>query len=191
MKKHFIAIVCVCFSASLFGQEIITTASGTSVPYKPDTIKAAMTRKDTIANYKPPPLTTYNSARFLSYHGLPINLTQGMEQDIPELTHTFYLTKNTVIQIAQTICYSSPASPGFSLWVYIDNAVFASYSYVSTNNDNRYSGSGLALAQLGPGTHTIKIRAGGYSGIANLTIYGGYPQPSNLTHMSLLFFPEE
>jgi hypothetical protein len=157
---------------------------------------ALMTRRDTMADYKPPLLTTFNSARFLSYHGLPINLTQGMEQDIPELTHTFLLTKNTVIQIAQTISYSSPGSAtvssetGFGVWVYIDNEKFATYSYLCTHNSVK-SSSGLVLAQLGPGTHTIKIRAGGYSGIGNLAIYGGYPQLSNFTHMSLLFFQEE
>jgi hypothetical protein len=173
MKKYTILFGYLFLCSNLFSQN-----------------NAIYTAKDTASLFKQ---TIYNSARFLSYRGGPIVLDHGMEQDVPALSYTFSLTKNTVIQISQTVYYSTShcvlcPEAGFNVWVYVNNEVFATYYY--GGSDKVQSVSGSELAQLGPGTHTIKIRVGGYSNAGDVTIYGSNNRPSNFTHMSLLFFPE-
>jgi hypothetical protein len=190
MKKYFLACLLICLTAVMFSQNIITTRADSVLSYQPKSNIVA-TRTAEASLLKP---TIYNSARFLSYRGGPIVLDHGMEQDMPGLSYTFSLTKNTIIQISQTVFYSTShcvlcPEAGFNVWVYVNNEVFATYYY--GGNDKVQSVSGSELAQLGPGTHTIKIRVGGYSNAGDVTVYGSNNKPLNFTHMSLLFFPEE
>ncbi len=190
MKKYFLTGFLLCLSVSIFSQDIVTTRVDSVLAYQPKgnivTAKAAET-----SLFKP---TTYNTARFLSCRSGAILLSHGMEQDVPGLSHTFSLPKNTIIQISQTVFYSTShcafcPEAGFNVWVYVDNEVFATYYY--GGNDKILSVSGSELAQLAPGTHTIKIRVGGYANAGDVKIYGSNNKPLNFTHMSLLFFPEE
>lgn len=176
MKKYLIIILLAFFSQQLFSQN-----------------EAIYTRRDSAVLLKP---TVFNTARFLSFRSGTFLLDHGMEQDVPALSYTFSLAKNTVIQISQTVYYTTShcvlcPEAGFDVMVYINNEKFAFYHY--TGSDKLQSVSGSALAQLGPGTYTIKIRAGiGYTNAGDVTIIGSSKDyPSNCTHMSLLFFPEE
>ena len=190
MKKYFLTGFLLCLSAAIFSQDIITTRVDAVLSYQPK--NNIVTKSTATASLLKP--TIYNTARFLNCRSGAILLDHGMEQDVPGLSYTFSLTKNTIIQISQTVFYSTShcvlcPEAGFNVWVYVNNEVFATYYY--GGNDKVQSVSGSELAQLGPGTHTIKIRVGGFSNAGDVKIYGSDNRPLNFTHMSLLFFPEE
>lgn len=173
MKKIIIIILSIFFSNNLFSQN-----------------DANYTARETASLFK---TNIYNTARFLSYRGPAIVLDRGMQISIPSLTHTFSLTKNTLIQINQTVRFSTTScvlcpEAGVTVWIYVDNLVFASFAYTGSNKILSLSGS--ALAQLGPGTHTIRLDFGGTSNTGDITLYGANSYSGNTSHLSLLFFEQ-
>ena len=190
MKKYLFIIFCLCLQVSMFSQTIITTRSDSAALYQPKS-DIITTRAEEAVLLKP---TIFNTARFLRYQGGPIVLDRGMQMAVPGLTHTFYLPKNTLVLISETVAFSTTScvlcpEASFFVWVYIDDQVFARLSFQGADKSMTLSGS--ALAQLGPGTHTIRLDVGGTSNTGDITIYGSNGRPVNYTHMSLLFFPEE
>jgi hypothetical protein len=204
MKKYLIIILLAAISQQLFSQnEAIYTKKDTMALSKPKS-DIVTTRTGEAALLKP---TFFNMARFLSYRGTEITLDRGMQVAVPGLTHSFSLTKNTLVQINQTVtfstsgCFSCPEA-WLMVWIYIDDRAFARFNF--TGADKGMSLSGSSLAQLGPGLHTIRLDVSGSSNTGDIKIYGGGSHSEvnsngvlvnvineNVTHMSLLFFPEE
>jgi hypothetical protein len=127
----------------------------------------------------------------------------GYGYDIPGLTYTFTLTKNTIIQISETVSFSTTEcdvpctvlnggwqEPWFRNTILINRERFASFDYIGKNLKTGISG-GTVLAQLGPGTHTIKIHVSMNEASGDSFIYGYNKDMANRTFMSLLFFEQE
>ena len=181
MKKKpvlFAAIICCFLNAKAQQPSIVTN------------------RTDTAALYKE---TIFNTARFLRFGESSLKFNgEGYGIDVPGLTYTFTLSKNTVIQISETVRFTTTACafcPGGSqeAWfknsIVIDREKFATFDYMGNNIKSGTSG-GTVLAQLGPGTHTIKIHVGVSENSGDAFIYGYDREMGNRTFMSLLFFSE-
>jgi hypothetical protein len=153
-------------------------------------------RTDTVALYKE---TIFNTARFLRFQENSLKFNgDGYGIDVPGLTYTFTLSKNTLIQISETVRFTTTACafcPGGSqeAWfknsIVIDREKFATFDYMGNNIKSGTSG-GTVLAQLGPGTHTIKVHVGVNENSGDAFIYGYDREMGNRTFMSLLFFSE-
>ena len=157
------------------------------------------TRRDTVALYKQ---TTYNTARFLRYMEKEFKFNGvGYGVDIPGLSYTFSLSKNTVIQISESVRFTTTScglcilgsgaatEAWFKNSIVIDNEKFATFDYIGDNLKSGTTG-GTELAQLGPGTHTIKVHVGISENSGDAFIYGYDPALGNRTFMSLMFFEQ-
>lgn len=195
MKKHLIIILLAIISQQLFGQnESIYTKKDTTILFKPISDAAVYEKKETESFAK---LTTYNTARFLRFEQPSFSFGGvGYGADIPGLIYTFTLTKNTIIQISETVAFSTygvdlfgaKTITSFRNSIVIDRERFASFS--TEGIDIVSSSGGTVLAQLGPGVHTIKIHVGIKEEANMATIYGYDKDRGNRTFMSLLFFEQ-
>ena len=179
MKKVFLcALVALCVVYKINAQEMT----------------AVYNKNDSSASIKQ---TVYNTARFLRFEQNSLLIDPGgYGYDVPGLTYTFTLTKNTVVQISETVnfttkcsdCIITASNTWFKNSIVIDRERFASFDVVGSD---LYSNSGgTVLAQLGPGTHTIKIHVAVNEQATNATIYGYDKARGNRTFMSLLFFEQ-
>ncbi len=177
MKKIIIIILSVFFSGNLFSQN-----------------EAVYTARDTAHLLKQ---TVFNTARFLSFDQPSLKFSGlGYGVDVPGLTYTFTLTKNTVIQISESVLFSTICDDcvitktvtWFKNSIVINKERFASFDAIGV--DLFSSSGGTVLAQLGPGTHTIKIHVAIREGATDATIYGYDKDRGNRTFMSLLFFEQ-
>lgn len=141
--------------------------------------------------------TVYNTARFLRFEENSIKINGiGYGLDIPGLSYTFTLTKNTVIQISENVrfstvcedCLITKIPTALKNTIVIDKEKFASFDEIGV--DLNSNSGGTVLAQLGPGTHTIKIHVVLREGPGDVTIYGYDKIRGNRTFMSLLFFEQ-
>jgi hypothetical protein len=185
MKKIFLCgLVAACCGHQIKAQEM----------------NAVYNKKDSAALIKQ---TVFNTARFLRFEQPSLTFNGGgYGVDIPGLTYTFTLTKNTVIQISETVKFSTTEcdvpctllnggnqEPWFKNSIVIDREKFATFDYIGKNLKSGTSG-GTVLAQLGPGTHTIKIHVGINENSGDATIWGFDKSMGNRTFMSLLFFEQ-
>ncbi len=185
MKKVFLcALVAFCCGQKINAQEM----------------SAVYNKKDTSISFKQ---TVYNTARFLRFEQSSLTFKGGgYGIDIPGLTYTFTLTKNTVIQISETVRFSTTEcdvpctllnagnqEPWFKNSIVINREKFATFDYIGKNLKSGTS-SGTVLAQLGPGTHTIKIHVDANEGAGDFFVWGYDNKLGNRTFMSLLFFEQ-
>lgn len=185
MKKIFLCVlVLACYGQQINAQE------STAVYNKNES--AALLKQ-----------TVFNTARFLRFEQPSVTFKGvGYGVDIPGLTYTFTLTKNTVIQISETVKFSTTEcdvpctllnggnqEPWFKNSIIIDKEKFATFDYIGKNLKAGTSG-GTVLAQLGPGTHTIKIHVSISESSGDATIWGYDKTMGNRTFMSLLFFEQ-
>ena len=156
-------------------------------------------RKDSAYLFKP---TIFSTARFLRFTESELKFNgEGYGVDIPGLTYTFTLTKNTIIQIAVTVQFGTTecglcilgsgatAEPWLKNSIVIDKEKFATFDHIGKYIKSGLSG-GTVLAQLGPGTHTIKVHVDLNENSGDAFIYGYDPKMGNRTFMSLLFFEQ-
>ncbi len=181
MKKLIIcALITLCCSYEIKAQEMT----------------AVYNKKDTSTSFKQ---TVYNTARFLRFEQKSLSFNNGdYGIDVPGLAYTFTLTKNTVIQITETVRFSTTScgicplesvEAWFKNFIVIDREKFAGFDYIGDNQKSGSSG-GAVLAQLGPGTHTIKIHVSINDLAGDATIWGYDKTMGNRTFMSLLFFEQ-
>lgn len=160
------------------------------------TPSAVYNKQDSVTLFKQ---TIYNTARFLRFEQSSLSFNgEGYGVDVPGLTYTFTLTKNTVIQISETVRFSTTScgicpiewqEAWFKNSIVIDKEKFATFDYIGNNHKAGTSG-GTVIAQLGPGTHTIKIHVSINEKAGDATIYGYDKAMGNRTFMSLLFFEQ-